>query len=106
MSGFQMPISINHAMQYIDSNYYVLPAFQRDFVWSEEQIEKLFDSLMRGYPTSSMLFWNVRGETKTSGNCNIKLSMFSVRTNLCYMIYPDFDRIAADLKLVPSTAFG
>ena len=40
------------------------------------------------------------------GNCNIKLSMFSVRTNLCYMIYPDFDRIAADLKLMPSTAFS
>ena len=40
------------------------------------------------------------------GNCNIKLSMFSVRTNLCYMIYPDSDRIAADLKLMPSTAFS
>ena len=43
---------------------------------------------------------------KTNGNCNIKLSMFSVRTNLCYMIYPDSDRIAADLKLMPSTAFS
>ena len=34
MSGFQMPITINQAMQYIENNYYVLPAFQRDFVWS------------------------------------------------------------------------
>lgn len=68
MSGFQMPITINQAMQYIESNYYVLPAFQRDFVWSADQIEKLFDSLMRGYPTSSMLFWSVKGDTKTSWN--------------------------------------
>lgn len=65
MSGFQMPITINQAMNYIDENYYLLPAFQRDFVWKREQIENLFDSLMRGYPTSSMLFWKVKGETKT-----------------------------------------
>lgn len=68
MSGFQMPITIYQAMQYIDNNYYVLPAFQRDFVWSAEQIENLFDSIMRGYPTSSMLFWNVKGSTKTNWN--------------------------------------
>ena len=63
-----MPISIDSAMGYIDSKYYVLPAFQRDFVWTAEQIEKLFDSIMRGYPTSSMLFWSVKGDTKTSWN--------------------------------------
>lgn len=65
MSQFQMPITINQAMTYIENNYYLLPAFQRDFVWKAEQIEKLFDSLMRGYPTSSMLFWKVKGDTKT-----------------------------------------
>lgn len=68
MPGFQMPITIDQAMDYINNNYYVLPAFQRDFVWKAEQIEMLFDSLMRGYPTSSMLFWSVKGDTKTSWN--------------------------------------
>lgn len=76
MSGFQMPITISHAMQYIDSNYYVLPAFQRDFVWEADQIEKLFDSLMRGYPTSSMLFWSVKGDTKTNWNFYKFISYF------------------------------
>ena len=65
MSQFQMPINIYQAMEYINNNYYLLPAFQREFVWKSEQIEKLFDSLMRGYPTSSMLFWKVEGNTKT-----------------------------------------
>ncbi|MBQ6661304.1 MAG: DUF262 domain-containing protein [Lachnospiraceae bacterium] len=65
MSQFQMPITIYQAMNYIDGNHYLLPAFQREFVWKSEQIEKLFDSLMRGYPTSSMLFWKVKGDTKT-----------------------------------------
>jgi len=34
-------------------------AIRREFVWSVEQIEKLFDSLMRGYPIGSFLFWQI-----------------------------------------------
>ena len=64
MSGFQTPITINDAMYSIDRNTYVLPAFQRDFLWDAERIEKLFDSLMRGYPTSSMLLWKIEGDSK------------------------------------------
>lgn len=64
MSGFQTAISISTAMKHISRNEYLLPAFQRDFVWKSEQIEKLFDSLMQGYPISSMLFWKVKGDTK------------------------------------------
>jgi hypothetical protein len=35
----------------------VLPAIQRDFVWSEEQTETLLDSIMRGYPIGIALLW-------------------------------------------------
>jgi uncharacterized protein with ParB-like and HNH nuclease domain/5-methylcytosine-specific restriction endonuclease McrA len=35
----------------------VLPAIQRDFVWSEEKIGKLLDSIMREYPIGIMLLW-------------------------------------------------
>jgi hypothetical protein len=35
----------------------VLPAIQRDFVWSEEQTETLLDSIMRGYPIGIVLLW-------------------------------------------------
>jgi uncharacterized protein with ParB-like and HNH nuclease domain len=66
MAGFQSPITISQAIDRIRKNEYLLPAFQREFVWSSEQIEKLFDSLMKGYPISSMLFWKVKGETKTN----------------------------------------
>ncbi|HAU40130.1 TPA: hypothetical protein DCW56_04330 [Candidatus Peregrinibacteria bacterium] len=31
-----------------------MPAIQREFVWEPEQITKLFDSLMRGYPIGSL----------------------------------------------------
>jgi hypothetical protein len=39
-----------------------LPAIQREFVWAPHQISALFDSLMRGYPISSFLFWELDAE--------------------------------------------
>ncbi len=41
-----------------------LPAIQREYVWTTYQIEKLFDSLMCGYPISTFLFWKIREENK------------------------------------------
>lgn len=64
MGSFQTPITIKKVVDNIDSNKYLIPAFQREFVWSQEQIENLFDSLMRGYPISSMLFWEVTGDSR------------------------------------------
>ncbi len=68
MAGFQTPITIYQAIKNIENKDYLLPAFQREFVWSTEQIERLFDSLMQGYPISSMLFWKVKGSTTTDFN--------------------------------------
>ena len=41
----------------IDSEDIVLPAIQRDFVWSESKIQKLMDSILRGYPIGIVLMW-------------------------------------------------
>src|SRR6185503_16078972 len=64
--SFSPPISIADAIEKIDYNQYLLPAFQRDFVWSHTKIEMLFDSLMQGYPIGSMLFWRVEGKNTQS----------------------------------------
>lgn len=66
MGSFQSPITIYHALEYIKGGYYILPAFQREFVWEAEQIERLFDSLLQDYPIGSMLFWRVRGNALNS----------------------------------------
>ena len=34
-----------------------LPEFQREYVWELEQAQKLLESLYKGYPTGSLLFW-------------------------------------------------
>ncbi len=43
---------------------YFLPAIQREFVWKPEKIVQLFDSIMRGYPISSFLFWELKPENR------------------------------------------
>jgi len=62
--SFQTPITIKEAIENIETNRYLLPAIQREFVWEHTKIEWLFDSIMRNYPISSFLFWQVSGETK------------------------------------------
>ena len=41
-----------------------LPNIQRPFVWKEEQIERLFDSIMREYPISTLLVWRTKDSIK------------------------------------------
>lgn len=41
-----------------------LPNIQRFFVWREDQMEKLFDSIMRQYPLPSLLVWKTKAEIR------------------------------------------
>ncbi len=50
-------MNIVSILNQIDSSEIVLPAIQRDFVWREDKIEKLMDSIMRGYPIGIVLMW-------------------------------------------------
>lgn len=61
--SFQTPITISEAIKKIESNQFLLPAIQREFIWSHSKIEWLFDSIMRNYPISSFLFWKVEENT-------------------------------------------
>ena len=64
--AFQTPITVKEAVNNIRLGKYLLPAIQREVVWDAEQIERLFDSLMRDYPIGSFLFWLV--EKGNTGN--------------------------------------
>ncbi len=61
-SGFKYPITIGDAIAHIESRDFLLPAIQRKFVWSSEQIEVLFDSIMRDYPINSFMMWNITSD--------------------------------------------
>lgn len=63
---YQTAITVKTTLDRIWKHDYVLPAIQREFVWSPKQISKLFDSLMQGFPVGSFLFWKI--EPATSKN--------------------------------------
>jgi uncharacterized protein with ParB-like and HNH nuclease domain len=41
-----------------------LPNIQRPFVWSEEQTCRLFDSILREYPISTLLIWKTKSKIR------------------------------------------
>ena len=45
----------------IDDYNLIMPDIQREFVWDEERICKLFDSILRGYPIGNFLIWKING---------------------------------------------
>ncbi len=56
---YERAISIKEAMDRISARDFLLPAIQRNFVWSTHQICVLFDSIMRGYPINTFMMWDV-----------------------------------------------
>jgi uncharacterized protein with ParB-like and HNH nuclease domain len=50
-------MSIINLLNQIKNNEIVLPAIQRDFVWPEDKVLRLLDSIMRGYPIGIALLW-------------------------------------------------
>ncbi|KAA6506712.1 DUF262 domain-containing protein [Helicobacter pylori] len=65
---------------------YFLPDIQREYVWlqnaDEKKIEQLFDSILRGYPISSFLFWKLpkediaKSDEQDSDKLNFQLYQF------------------------------
>lgn len=57
------PRSLFSLIEEINTSLF-LPHIQRPFVWEEEQMLRLFDSLMRNYPIQTLLFWRTKDEIK------------------------------------------
>lgn len=55
--GYQTT-SIAGTLSRINNDLFI-PAIQRPFVWAPDQITRLFDSLMRGYPIGGLMFWDL-----------------------------------------------
>lgn len=58
-----LDLPLKSILNEIHQSRWVLPAIQREFVWSDQQICRLFDSMMRGYPFGTFLFWQIEGST-------------------------------------------
>lgn len=63
-----------HLFSDIDSGRIKIPKFQRDFVWNKEQTAKLIDSIIKGFPIGTFIFWKTREELrhiKNIGNVDL-----------------------------------
>lgn len=65
---YQIGETIEQTLYDIEKHKLVLPAIQREFVWSPEQVCRLFDSLMQGYPFGTFLYWKVEAENSKKFN--------------------------------------
>lgn len=54
-------ISLKDLISEIENGLYTIPKFQRDFVWKSSDITSLGDSIIRGYPISSLLLMPCNG---------------------------------------------
>ena len=58
----------------IDVGRIKVPQFQRNFVWSKVQTAKLLDSILKGFPIGTFIFWRTRERLRHIRNIgNIEL---------------------------------
>jgi len=57
--------SLTHLIEDIKHGNIALPDIQRPFVWSASKARDLFDSLFRGYPVGTLLFWETGADAGT-----------------------------------------
>jgi hypothetical protein len=53
-------ITIRQLLQRIADGEVRVPAFQRDFVWEPDRVQFLMDSIYKGYPIGTVLFWRTK----------------------------------------------
>ena len=51
----------------IDENQLFVPAFQREYVWKRDDAKSLIDSLIKEYPTGTMLTWETDQPPRLKG---------------------------------------
>ena len=81
--------SIEKIIKKIDENIIYLPAIQRKFVWKQDQIYRLFDSIFRGYPIGTFLFWYISGKKRNQYTFYKFLKNYHVRERYLNEIAPN-----------------
>jgi hypothetical protein len=62
------PVKIDKLINRVSEGDIKIPAFQRNFVWKQEQVIELLDSIYHDYPVGSILLWNSNEKLKSTRN--------------------------------------
>lgn len=60
-------MKISTVLEKIDENQLFVPAFQREYVWKRDDAKQLIDSLIKEYPTGTMLTWETGNPPELKG---------------------------------------
>ena len=60
-------MKISTILDKIDENQLFVPAFQREYVWKRDDAKQLLDSLIKQYPTGTMLTWETSDPPELKG---------------------------------------
>ena len=117
----------DHLFTGIDTGRLKIPVFQRDFVWTPLQTAKLVDSIIKGFPIGTFIYWRTREELRHSRNignaqlpptplgelCSYVLdgqqritSLYAVRKGICFTREGqevDFRAVSINLALDPDS---
>lgn len=58
-------LSIRNLISQVQQGQIRVPAFQRGFVWDNDRIAFLMDSIYKGYPFGSAIFWQTKEQLKS-----------------------------------------
>lgn len=103
MSNLQINTRVRRLFQYLDDfekGRIQVPPFQRDFVWDNQKKLDLLDSLKKGFPIGSVLFWQADEENLFLEEDVQKIGSYSLprNGNDFYFILDGYQRL--------STLFG
>ena len=62
------PIQYNVLVAEIEKGQVKIPQFQRDFVWNMRKSAELMDSIIKGYPIGTFIFWKTKERLRTVKN--------------------------------------
>jgi hypothetical protein len=60
-------VKISTILDKIDEKQLFVPAFQREYVWKRDDAKQLIDSLIKEYPTGTMLLWETGSPPELKG---------------------------------------
>src|SRR5579863_191993 len=60
-------MKISAILDKIDEHQLFVPAFQREYVWKRDDAKQLLDSLIKNYPTGTMLTWETNKPPELKG---------------------------------------
>ena len=69
-------MKISMILDKIDENQLFVPAFQREYVWKREDAKLLMDSLIKDYPTGTMLTWETNNPPELKGGHVYDVNLF------------------------------